>query len=279
MGIFGFIVREKVEINRSGTADIASRYMGILASALLIFSIGIRNLKGLGLGGLWKQGLGSIDPNAVFTSSNVAGNSAGILQDTVLVNLPQLLLSILYFLFNGMFTCMMAGREWSLFGSQRMTLRVSSPRHQQRSTYWLQLPWTYSIPLIALSSVIHWLVSRSLFLVRILVFDHNNVPEPDRNVLACGYSPLAILVVIAALLVMMIILLVCSRRPLPPGAPIVGTCSWAISAACHRPSGDADAAFKAVKWGVTEPGSVDRPGHCCLTSHEVQRPVIDCLYM
>jgi hypothetical protein len=107
----------------------------------LNFSIALRNLKGLGLGGLWNQGLGSIDPNAVFPSSNVAGDDAGILKDVVLVNLPQLLPSILYFLYNGMFTTMLAGYEWSLFGSQRRTLHVSSPQHQQRSTYWLQLPW------------------------------------------------------------------------------------------------------------------------------------------
>jgi hypothetical protein len=255
------------------------RYLGVLASAVSIFSIALRNLKGLGLGGLWNQGLGSIDPNAVFPSSNVAGDDASILKDVVLVNLPQLLLSILYFLYNGMFTTMLAGYEWSLFGSQRRTLRVSSPRHQQRSTYWLQLPWRYSIPLIAFLSLMHFLVSRSLFLVRILVFDYNSLPEPSKNISACGFSPLAILVVIIALLVMMVFLLVCSLRALPLGGPVVGTCSWVISAACHSPVDEVDAAFKAVKWGVTEPGSVDKPGHCCLSSHKVEEPVVDCMYM
>jgi hypothetical protein len=94
-----------------------------------------------------------------------------------------------------------------------------------------------------------FLVPRSLFLVRILVFDYNNQPEPDKNISACGFSPLAILVVIIALLVIMVFLLVCSLRALPPGAPVVGTCSWAISAACHRPADEVDVAFKAVKMG------------------------------
>jgi hypothetical protein len=66
----------------------------------------------------------------------------------------------------------------------------------------------------------HFLVSRSLFLVRILVFDYNSLPEPSENISACGFSPLAILVVIIALLVMMVFLLVCSLRALPLGAPV-----------------------------------------------------------
>jgi hypothetical protein len=125
----------------------------------------------------------------------------------------------------------------------------------------------------------HFLISRSLFLVRILVFDYNSLPEPGKNISACGFSPLAILVVIIALLVMMVFLLVCSLRALPLGGPVVGTCGWVISAACHSPVDEVDAAFKAVKWGVTEPGSVDKPGHCCLSSHKVEEPVVDYMYM
>jgi hypothetical protein len=241
----------------------------------------MRNLRGFGMTAttsLWHQGLGAINPNAIFTSSTVPGTESGILRDVVRINSPQLALSILHFLYNGAFTCMLAGREWSELRTQRKALRVSTPQGQQRSSYWLSLPWRYSIPLMATSALVHWLLSRSLFLVRINVYDHANNPEPDRDVSACGYSPLAMLVVIAVLGVMLLVLGAYSLRPLSPGPSIVGTCSWAISAACHRPLDDVDASIKPLQWGVTKAGSVRTPGHCCLTSKEVQEPVVGHMY-
>jgi hypothetical protein len=55
--------------------------------------------------------------------------------------------------------------------------------------------------------------------------------------------------------------------------PIVGSCSAAISAACHRPADDEDAALEAVKWGVVEREDTGGVGHCCLSSFEVREPV------
>src|SRR3954447_4517194 len=66
-------------------------------------------------------------------------------------------------------------------------------------TYWLQLPWSYSMPLIILAGVLHWLVGRSLFLVRIAVYGWNSARESWRDISACGYSPLAILLVMLLL--------------------------------------------------------------------------------
>ena len=279
--------------------DTTCRYLTVLVSAVTILSIGVRDLDGLGLSAIWNQGLGSVNPNAIFTPlttetdvnnaiiypnpeaplSGALPRVSPLMWDVILINLPQLLLSGLYFLYNGMFTCMLAGREWSFFGSHRRALRVSIPTLQQRSTYWLSMPWRYSIPLIASSSLMHWLVSRSLFLVRVLVFDHNDQHEPDRDISACGYSPLAIVVVIVLLLLMLIVVIGFSLRPLAPGAPVVGVCSWSISAACHPPADDTHAAFKPVKWGVTRRATEDEPGHCSLTSLEVEEPVVGQLYM
>lgn len=49
------------------------------------------------------------------------------------------------------FTSMLTAAEWAQFAVTRKALRVSRPRRGQRSTYWLQLPWKYSLPLLAVS--------------------------------------------------------------------------------------------------------------------------------
>ena len=59
-------------------------------------------------------------------------------------------------------------------------------------------------------------------------------------------------------------------RKYPDGLPLAGTCSAAISAACHRPEDDVNAAEKPVMWGVVD--SDDTVGHCCFTSQEVTAP-------
>lgn len=50
---------------------------------------------------------------------------------------------------------------------------------QQRSTYRLQLPYVYGVPLVIISSGLHWLVSQSLFLARVTMFDSLDVKDGD----------------------------------------------------------------------------------------------------
>lgn len=45
----------------------------------------------------------------------------------------------------------------------RKTLRVSAPEGIQRSSYFVSMPWKYGIPLISAMSVLHWLISQSIF--------------------------------------------------------------------------------------------------------------------
>lgn len=63
-----------------------------------------------------------------------------------------------------------------------------------------------------------------------------------------------------------------SFRKLPPGF-MVGNNSLAISAACHPPPEDKDAAFLPVQWGAVSHETDNGPGHCCLTSFEVEAPI------
>ena len=50
------------------------------------------------------------------------------------------------------------------------------------------------------------------------------------------------------------------------GAPLVSTCSAAISAACHRPARDTQAHMFQVQWGVVSPATDRHPGHCSFTT-------------
>ena len=52
---------------------------------------------------------------------------------------------------------------------------------------------------------------------------------------------------------------------------VAGSCSVAISAACHRPKDDIDAAYLPVSWGEVSPESEDAVGHATFTSLPVQR--------
>ena len=191
----------------------------------------------------------------------------------LIANSPQVLLSFLFLTYNGLFTCMLLGHEWSGYAHVRKPLRVTSPAGSQRSTYRLQLPYKYGIPLLVLSGTLHWLVSQSIFLARIDWYDNDVVPGPDLdfNDTRLGYSCIAIITVIALGGVIVIIGILHGFRRYKPGIPLAASCSAAISAACHRPNEDVDAPYKPVMWGAIK--SKSPIGHCCFTSFEVTKPV------
>ena len=83
----------------------------------------------------------------------------------VLANTPQLVLSMCYFAYNGLFTRMLSEFEWAKLSTAYRSLRVTRPKGpHQRSTYRLQLPYRWSLPLLLVSAVLHWLYSNSFYL-------------------------------------------------------------------------------------------------------------------
>ncbi len=171
---------------------------------------------------------------------------------------------------------MLLGHEWSGYAHVRKPLRVTSPAGSQRSTYRLQLPYKYGVPLLVLSGTLHWLVSQSIFLARIQWYiDGVLIPgflNPAQNGISnLGYSCIAMITVITLGGIVVLIGILHGFKRYKPGVPLVGSCSAAISAACHRPNDDVDAPFKPVMWGAVE--SSNPIGHCCFTSFEVTKPV------
>lgn len=215
-------------------------------------------------------GFGTVEADLLVNIGLPENDRQGFAASVLLANLPQLVLSLLYMSYNGLFTCMHLAYEYAGFAKHRKPLRVTTPRGKQRTTYWLQLPYTYSVPLLVASAVLHWLVSQSLFLVRIS-FWSDGVEMMDYSTSAVGYScaPIVCVLVIGGCMTLVAVGL--GFRKLGCSMPVAGSCSIVLAAAAHRPEADVDAAILPVKWGETSDASARDTGirHCCFTSEDV----------
>lgn len=245
---------------------------------------------------LFGLGLGAVTPDTMIKYWQIPSRgSRGIISNVLVANTPQIILSFVYFTYNGLFTCMLSAKEWASSGNVRKSLRVSGRKAKglQRGSYFLQLPYRYAVPLMVLSGILHWLVSQSIFLVVVesYAFDEKNLePVPvTREVggngdwITCGYSPVAIAAVIAVgMIVILGGLFNGCRRLEEGGPPLAGGCSVVLSAACHtggrttnlgREEGDAEAHgedMRLLKWGVVaEAEDWNGIGHCAFSSFEV----------
>jgi hypothetical protein len=115
---------------------------------------------------LAQMGFGKVDPRGMINY-----NIFSVIANVLVANSPQVLLSAVYVSYNSMFTCMLLGWEWASFAYERKGLRVSaeSPRGDQRSGYFLSLPYRFALPLMAVSGLLHWLVSQSIFIAMVKV--------------------------------------------------------------------------------------------------------------
>ena len=203
----------------------------------------------------------------------------GLIITTMIANIPQVLLSFLYLTYNSLFTCMWLAQEWDQYSRRRRPLRVTTPQGIQRSTYRLQLPYHYSVPLLITSGILHWLASQSLFLARVDSFDQNDEIDPAQSVSTCGYSPIAMITLVMFGSTICLLEIANGFRKLKTGMPTAGSCSAAISAACHPPDYDQDAALKPVMWGVVGKGTFEGKkreeefGHCAFSSFPVEELV------
>lgn len=218
-----------------------------------------------------------------FLLSLYLPGSSGVVAGTIIANCPQLILTALYFTYNSIFTSMLLAKEWNGYGVERKALRVSSPTGLQRTTYHLQLPYRYGLPLLIVAALLHWIVSQSLFLVIVEKLDSTHTEKPSAVVSTCGYSPLAMLCGIGVGIFTLVFGLVTGLRRYRGAIPLVASCSAAISAACHPPHGDMFASQKRVMFGEVKVkvGSSSNEddsggkgnGHCCFTSFPVTPPV------
>lgn len=192
----------------------------------------------------------------------------------------QLLISLLYVIYNSVLTQICVGLEWSHYAMRRSFLRTSCPKGMQRSSYFLSLPYRYSIPLSILMVLLHWLISQSIFLVRSSSYTFDGIRRPGAPSSEVGFSSPGILLSLVIGLLLLLFLAFVASQKATFRLPVVSTSSAAISAACHPAAKDQSAALLPVRWGVipskSYPGDV---GHCSFNTHaETHDAIVGHLY-
>lgn len=92
-----------------------------------------------GVKAAFKTGFGTADPRAMVQGLRIYN----IIPLVLLANLPQMVCSLLYFVFNALVTSMLQEAEWNRYYLQKKALRVSNPTWI--STEYLLAPATLSV--------------------------------------------------------------------------------------------------------------------------------------
>ncbi|CAH0026570.1 unnamed protein product [Clonostachys rhizophaga] len=235
---------------------------------------------------VWSLGVGKISPYTLISTWDVpSAGDAAVVCLVLLTNLPQAVFSFLYLLLNGIMTTMVATREWTNYADAiPKALRVSFPKRGQRSTFFLQLPYRYSLPLIISSVLMHWLISQSFFMVQMIEIrtwesqeDQEDIEVTDITTTA-GYSPMAMFLAGVVLLIVISTIARLGGFRFKGGMPLTGSCSVGIAAACH--TFEKTSSRRPVTWGVVVPANrtPDGVGHCSFSNKRVDLPDQGSLY-
>lgn len=234
-------------------------------------------------------GFGKLNASALVNGWGIVQMSDSrkqILSAILIANLPQTILSFLYLNLNGLVTSLWGSVEWLSYASTRKPLRVSKPSGDQRMTFFLQLPYHVGIPLMVLSGTLHWLVSQSFFLAVVAEYDWDGTLIDPTSIATCGYSLLPMLIVVGIGVGLIVALVwlgwLCrldGTGELSGMMPLAGSCSAAISAACHGALSEQSAEARLLVWGAldrracSQQDGGDLVGHCGFSSGPVEEVV------
>lgn len=169
----------------------------------------------------------------------------------------------------------MAGTaEWNNLAAKHKGLRVTKPVGAQRDTYFLQLPYRWALPLLITSSGLHWLMSQSIFLVRIDQYDRDGKLKTTLGGAksACGFSGFSWAMFTTCFWILCGIVALVGRKRIKMKVPYAANCSLVISSACHTPVTEKGAQSKALRWGVVRDKMFDGQLHCSFSSETVKSP-------
>lgn len=173
---------------------------------------------------------------------------------------------------NSFCTAITSIQEWNSLGAARKGLRVSEPRSDQHSTYFLNLPYRWAVPLLVVSTALHWFLSQVFFLVRIDVIDGSGKFDVRLSRTAVGVSGVSFAVFFGVFFVLWISVRSLASRKITTNLPPASSSSLIMSAACHPPKEDKNAHLKPVRWGVVAGEAVEGYGHCSVSSGPVTAP-------
>ena len=269
---------------------------GMLGAAASAFGATIQN----GTLSVWQAiGLGVVKQDNTLaiqkSKSQFEKASEGDLLGAILIaNSFQVVLSITYFLFNSLWTAQCAAKEWAEYAIKRKPLRVTWPRGSQNSTYYLQLPYRYAVPLIGCLALLHFFISQSIYLARVQFYNADGTIDESEYIADASYSPLGILCTVIVATVLLITMVIHSLLKCSNVIPPHGNCSAVISAMCHQGNDtnetaemhhDPPLAGRPLQWGVVRKhhnsdvkhiGEVQQ--HCAFSADEVEQPVIGNVY-
>lgn len=162
----------------------------------------------------------------------------------------------------------------------RLSFAISAPVGIQRSSYFLSLPYRFSLPLMVCSGLLHRLISQSVFVMQIVGYaspDFHRDHSPDGSIV--GYSSIGIILsmLLGGTTVLVLVLLGSfkkytvkqpkDRSESPPyPRPLVSTCSAAISAAFHAHGDDTDVGLLPIRWGYVSDLPGKGPGRFTFTT-------------
>lgn len=199
---------------------------------------------------------GTVDTRSIIYYWNVASTGvSGVIQNALIANIAQPILSAIYFAFNGLITAMCGASEWNSYSHEMKGLRVSGvPTGSQRSTHFLQLPYKYGVPLMVLSVLTHWMVSQAIFVVSVLNDGRLNLRGQAMDYpyyVTCGYSPNAIIGVIALGICMLLYTIAVGALPLKSRhMPLAGSNSMLIEQQCLLEEHKFGLEKKPLQWGT-----------------------------
>jgi hypothetical protein len=279
---------------------------GLSLNAAEIYRLGMGNPSALFLFGVWAGAQRARDPKMERPPT-----TGKILENVALANLPQLALSIAYYIWNAHLTTMVAAQEYDLYAAPGdtetsseegqgdvassskakrkppLSLRVTYPKEgsRQRSTRFLTLPFRYFIPNALLWVALHWLASQAIFFARVDALDHWLEITPV-SISHVGYSVLGIICFLAVATLTVLYALYVGLRKLENRMPLAATCSAALSAACHPRDGGLKHQDGLVSWGEEVGGGGEEvgggngvgPGRCTFTSLEARYPEVNRFY-
>ncbi|KAG6354534.1 hypothetical protein INS49_004551 [Diaporthe citri] len=113
-------------------------------------------------------------------------------------------------------------KEWSTMSIRYKALRVTNPQGQQSSTYFLQLPYRYSVPLLIISALLHWVLSGCIYLLVMKggYFDTYGSDGPFSSVMAVGHSMKSLFTMMILAIFLAFIPPVFGRISLPPNTVV-----------------------------------------------------------
>ncbi|KAI1099526.1 hypothetical protein F4804DRAFT_349288 [Jackrogersella minutella] len=201
---------------------------------------------------LWTQKLRTL----VLAYADAKNPAVSYTSGASLANLPQIALSAFYLLFNNYISRLFVAFELRSFSTRRRGLRVSQPAKdtKQRGAHFLQIPLRYGLLNMAIFTLLHTILSQTLFLRRVYAIYPQSFDDPNdigkELISMIGYSPVSCFALAIVLSVLVASGIIMGLIPIDWRFPDTSGSSLAISAACHPPEGTQNTQQGEVRWGV-----------------------------